>query len=689
MKKKVKVLPIYLALSTMLFSSCGFPYPVEVDQLTNISIVDLHNKYALGETFYIENELRIEATYSKSGTQYLSLDQVGYTCTYIEEGVTKNYTIEDEFTVIGTYSLFLNKDGVNSNTIEFEVITEHVFVTDITITGNNHMNQYEEETLTVNVIPSNYTTSLYFDIPEDKVDVDINKHTLTAFPTSTENFAIKVTTQKSKTETISYTFNVTMNQQAPIVDPNQDYDLLKKHAPYTLSSCPISGSPKMLVIPVWFSNSSTYIPKTYKDNIVEDIRLAYFGSEEETGWHSVSSYYNAESFGKLALTGTVSEWYNSGYNTSYIERDSYHTENLVITAVNWYFNNHDDDRSNYDSDNDGYLDAVVLIYGAPDYRTSGQYQNSNLWAYTYWLQEAKRAGSIIPNVFFWASYDFMYGYDKVMERTGGDYPGGDTSHCNIDTHTFIHEMGHVLGLDDYYDYSDSNPRNPAAGFSMQDYNVGGHDPFSVFAFDWAKAFKPTSSTEITIGEFQSTHDLILLTPSWNTKNSPFDEYLLLELFTPTGLNEFDHTYGYRWSYPRGAGIAGIRLWHVDARLIRGYGPSSTFYTDASLSNVQTGMNNSSGSRTPPAGSSYVNYILLQLIRRDTSQDYKSVKQLADDDLFIQGDTFTIDTYKDQFYRRSGDDALLNNGKTLGWSFTISQIYTRKGQSYAKVVLTKA
>ena len=72
---------------------------------------------------------------------------------------------------------------------------------------------------------------------------------------------------------------------------------------------------------------------------------------------------------------------------------------------------------------------------------------------------------------------------------------------------------------------------------MQDYNVGGHDPFSSYALGWGKAYIPAESMTINLKPFATSGEMILLTPNFNKYNSPFDEYILLEYYTPTGLNQ--------------------------------------------------------------------------------------------------------------------------------------------------------
>jgi hypothetical protein len=235
-------------------------------------------------------------------------------------------------------------------------------------------------------------------------------------------------------------------------------------------------------------------------------------------------------------------------------------------------------------------------------------------------------------------------------------------------------MGHVFGLDDYYDYSGN--ASPAGGFSMQDYNVGGHDPFSVMALGWAKPYIPMSSATITIGDFQSSHDLILLTPSWNTNDSPFDEYMLLELYTPTGLNEFDATHQYGGGYPKGPTVPGIRLWHVDARLTRYFSGSyqTTLSTDPTSSNVYTAMSNTyysskAADYISPLGSSYANYNLLQLIRNNSSEDYTPTADFSASNLFTNGQSFSMSNVAGQFV----NSGKLNSNINLGWTFTIDSL----------------
>ena len=461
----------------------------------------------------------------------------------------------------------------------------------------------------------------------------------------------------------------------------QTYHDYTSHCFFEIDSTPSTGNSKLLVIPIWFTDSSNYISLASKASIRSDIYKTYFGGQSETGWHSVKSYYETESGASLSLDGVVTPWYDIEKSSSYFYSDSTKTNQLVEDAVEWYFAKPEaEDRKSFDADSNGYLDGVMLIYASPDYDSLQNDSARNMWAYCYWLQDSskKSVSKPGPNTFFWASYDFMYDQKTAQNRTQkSNFGAGDTAYCSLDAHTYIHEMGHCFGLEDYYDYS-SNHYFPAGGFSMQDFNIGGHDPFSVMALGWADPFIPTESCKITIGDFQTSHQLILLTNSFNSAFSPFDEYLLLELYVPSGLNQFDSNHSYGNKYPIGSPMPGIRVWHVDARAVQIENSSVIFppTSDVKSGKVITMMSNTyddGKSETKPyiskLGSEYANFNLLQMIRRDTDEDYKPKSVLSKRTLFVEGDIFTMDDYSSQFVKGNR----FNNGGTFNWSFKVMSV----------------
>lgn len=453
-----------------------------------------------------------------------------------------------------------------------------------------------------------------------------------------------------------------------------------------VDACPSTGTPKILIVPVWFNDSFYFISDTAQ--VRSDIEKAYLGTNSEVGWRSVSTYYNELSRNTLSLQGEVTEWYNTGMSYKEFMSDTSgatNTNKLVNDIVIWYKNTKKDDMSSFDTDHNGYIDGIILIYGAPDYIAMGKgdysYTSdySNLWAYCYWITANKKnLSSPNANVFFWASYDFMYSSGSYAKsRTGkSEYGNGDTRYQTIDTHTYIHEMGHVLGLNDYYDYS--YQYSPAGGFSMQDSNVGSHDPYSAMSLGYVDPYVVSDTEIITIGSYQETGDIIVISDSFT--DSPFDEYFLLELYTPTGLNEFDCLHRYDETYPLGPNSVGIRMWHVDARLT--YATSSSSYymdknnitTNPWISGYKTDylMFNSFVS-SMEYFAEYTEYMTLQLIRNNKTVTYKSEKAITTNDLFYTGDKFDMYDYYNQFVNKStysSKKGALDSGKEFPFSIQV-------------------
>ena len=509
-------------------------------------------------------------------------------------------------------------------------------------------------------------------------------------------------TSKSDTS-ITATCRITVNEstepgpgpepgEVPTVNPKYTYKDYINNNVYNLSSCPSVGEAKLLVIPVWFTDSSNYVNTSKKDTVKGDIQKAYFGSESETGWHSVKSYYEAESFGKLSLSGFVTDWYNAGKASTYYSSSSA-TCSLVKSAVSWYKSQYSvTNMRDFDKDEDGWVDGVMLIYAAPDYATRNQIDNidvtTNLWAYCYWLQEGQAViGNPNTNVFFWASYDFMYSSGSFANnKTGHQYGAGDTSHCLIDAHTYIHEMGHVFGLEDYYDYNRSynDNRSPAASFSMQDWNVGAHDPYSRFALGWVTPYMPSSTATFTVRSMEDYGECVLLPYYTKPDASPFDEYILLELFTPSGLNQHDCSYNYS-GLPTGPGTAGVRIWHVDARLITSNGYETT--NAKANGGVTHGATNTSYSSSDEDGRSkeYLgsyDYDLLHLIRNYNTSTNDSTF-LNSNMLFKTNDTFSISDSK--FASQFPNNGKLDSEKSFKWTVTFNSV----SSTSMNITVTKA
>lgn len=670
MKKSIKFL--VLPLMSLVMTSCTFPSfdpGQQVVIVETISVSESSKTINIGDNFTLTAQLTpnnaTEKTifWSSSNSRIATVDNNGKVV-----GVAR-----------GKATITARSKSNRGATATCEVTVEDpsfVHVTGISFDETSlSIMQYESATLTATVLPSNADDKSLTWSTNNSSIATVNNGTIVAV-----NIGECVITATSvDVPSISKSCTVTIVENTRPLTPQYatyNYNDYSKNNAYNLSSAPNNGNCKLLVVPVWFTDSTEYIKEERREIIRSDIRKAYFGSTEETGWNSVKTFYETESFGKVSMDGVVTDWYECGKSSTEFYSESSGaslTSQLVSSAVEWYKQTYSvTSMTDFDQDHNGWIDGVMLIYASPEYISMGNYKAGNMWAYCYWLQSGyPSVANPNPNVFFWASYDFMYSSGNfAFTKTGkSGLGGGDTSRCNVDSHTFVHEMGHVFGLSDYYDYTAGY--SPAAGFSMQDQNVGAHDPYSRFALGWAKAYVPTRSQTFTVGAMELSGECVILSPSFN--GSPFDEYIILELFTKDGVNKADATYGYSSRKSVSANY-GVRIWHVDCR-IYSYSknqvttnPTSGYVTHATTNSTYVDESSASSGRVTNLAGSY-EYNQLQLIRNNTSAQYYNRSYLNQSAMFYTGDTFTLDKYSTQFINQNK----LNNGMSLGWEVTFNSV----------------
>ncbi len=213
---------------------------------------------------------------------------------------------------------------------------------------------------------------------------------------------------------------------------------------------------------------------------------------------------------------------------------------------------------------------------------------------------------------------------------------------------------------------------------MPDMNVGGHDPFSVMALGWTNPYVVTESKQdFIINDFQSSGDVVLIAPSFS--NSPFDEYFLLELYTPSDLNYFDTYTPYLGSYPSSVNSYGIRLWHVDARLLYTSGVSfnknnvTNVINNEYYSYLEAMTNTTDGNDMDPQRLSMIkefrNYRLLELIRKGDYTASKRKSYISNNSLFKENDSFSVSQFSGYF----PNNGKLNSGISFNFSFTVNTI----------------
>ena len=426
---------------------------------------------------------------------------------------------------------------------------------------------------------------------------------------------------------------------------------------------PSTGRQRLTVIPVDFA---TYPGADLGEGAIDNIRKAFFGDGNGNQYYSVAEYYDKSSFHRFQLEGDVDDqWFRP--SATYEKLVSLPTpkqtkpalETIYREAFQWHNETYPDNELEAG-------DPIFFVYSAPysgmdDGKTD---RNNMMWAFV--INDPAPIG--------WSSYH--------MFHVNGD--------SQVDAHTNIHEFGHMLGLIDYYDTDstvDPSPCSPLGRMDMMDCSIGDHGAFSKMLLNWTMPYVVNDSCEITIRPQEGNGDCILVTNSWN--GTPFDEYLLLELYTPSYLNSFDAK-GERSDGVRLMGRPGVKITHVDARLgvynDRNKAPLRYLEGNELGSNsVDFYQNNNgtvSGSVVTPKRD---NFLLRTLYRSATSKALPAYFVSSDADVDRDYEGITV-RYRDVLFG-AGDTIqgyALNSKGVLPYSIHIDELTS----TYAKISFRK-
>ena len=387
-----------------------------------------------------------------------------------------------------------------------------------------------------------------------------------------------------------------------------------------------TGTYDLLVVPVAFSD------KTISTEQLSRLDKAFNGTSADTGWESVSSYYQKSSYGNLNLSYDIQNTYTSSKTYSYygnyseeitIDGETYTKTGdvLLLEEVLAYYESILD-LTNYDTDKDGVIDAVYLIYSAP---VAYGDDESIYWAYvtTYPTTDTSPKYDGLE-----LGYYLFAGLDFIDEHTGNsnDYyatQNGYTPYAGLSimAETYIHETGHLLGLDDYYDYDETQGGGEGlGGADMMDYNVGDHNAYSKLILGWIDPTIVTTTQTLNLSSFATSGQTIMVLLDYD--GTYFSEYLLIDFYTATGVNEMAANHDESLLYYDGStGVGakyGVRVYHVSSSIKEPYSDDYFSFTD----------NNNSLTTTP----------LIKLVEADGEKKFASTNGYAEaSDLWMAGD----------------------------------------------------
>ena len=442
------------------------------------------------------------------------------------------------------------------------------------------------------------------------------------------------------------------------------------------------GENNLLVVPLKIKGYEEYATSENLNKIRDSFFLE--DSLNTLGYYSLSEYYKISSYNKLSIKGEVTPWIDLDLTTKEISSSSISNYTLdcgtyfpTEKAINYIKENLNIDLTKYDNDKDGFIDGVYFIYGCPTFLDDSSLSPSTFWNFTYYNVLNKDKASISSPVlmtYSWSSFDML---SKGSDKT------------KLDTHTYIHEFGHQLGLNDYYDTSNSGGLNPytspMGGLDMMDNNVGDHSAFSKFALGWINPFVVSGdigSVEVEIRSLIESGECIIL-PTSNYNNTPFDEYLMIEYIKNNSINKVDSTNGYPSTFYTDGRIIrfysknGIRITHIDARSV----DTNLDYTDNINDMVMTKFSNTASTKQgyycPLNNNSYV---LTSLISANSSRNTLGTFFVANNtDLYNASSTidFTSNSNSSRASSLPYNSNRFNDGNVFNYSIKIDSISESK------------
>ncbi len=467
------------------------------------------------------------------------------------------------------------------------------------------------------------------------------------------------------------------------------------------------GKTSLLVIPVSFTDSPTEIK--IRDNydevtrtidsyneatVIEDLNNIYFGDPKETGLMSVKSFYEAESNYQLEINGTVADWYNAPIDSSSIT-NSYQRYELAKDALNNYREQNRvggelPDLKEFDNNNDGYIDGVVLAYAYPPTKHNHW---SEPWNSVYGISTINEmmwscishmphnwSGVDSPNINFpsmpatiqWISLDHLRGETSDAKDNIGLYFKSHFSSYLQEPETAIHETGHMFGLPDYYDTDSHNDSwyyinaSLTGDYTMQEGNAAGHDPYSLISLGWVDPYVVSEECTIELNK----GDVALVSPNGLSSNSPFDEYMLVDLWSYGGIdviNEYNSTM-------LSSIKPGVRIWHVDSRLsgnsFIANNNFSTQYNQLMLMRADAVTDEDAYEAKHAEMNGTLYYEDVQTGEITCTVDYnKYSKAMTDANLFKAGESFSAAKYPKAFFI----DGTFDNGQEFNWIITVISV----------------
>ncbi|MBQ6166315.1 MAG: M6 family metalloprotease domain-containing protein [Muribaculaceae bacterium] len=207
----------------------------------------------------------------------------------------------------------------------------------------------------------------------------------------------------------------------------------------------------------------------------------------------------------------------------------------------------DVDFSNYDNDNDGYVDVVVVLYAGVGEAQAWRAVPESVWPCQWDMREAYQWGCSTTGPFQ------LNGVTIDKFAVFNELEGGTNSSTSIDgVGTFCHEFGHCLGLPDFYN-TEGGSSYGMSSWDIMDHGCylnNGHRPAGYTSYErhfmgWMNLIDPKVNTRYSLSPLGSGGAAVKVVNDANP-----DEYYLLEYRVKSGWDEY-------------LSAEGIMILHVD------------------------------------------------------------------------------------------------------------------------------
>lgn len=378
---------------------------------------------------------------------------------------------------------------------------------------------------------------------------------------------------------------------------------------------------------------------------------------------SLSEYYDIASYGKMKVTSFMTDWYYASENFADIWNQS-PTDTYSNDIMDWVRATYPDiDWEKYDQDRNGYIDSMLILNAGvkdSDEVIIVSYSGAFNYLHTYYGDHVGTPDAPRVNTFT------NVGYDWIQH----DYA------------TIIHEFAHGLGLIDYYDVNYSGI-DAVGQFDMQSQSYGDWNAYSKLAVGWmnpqiVSGLTSGQSAEFTLTSSALTDDMLIIPAAGKEYEGPFSEYIMLDLFTDDGTNEYDTA---RFNL---VDAAGVRISHVNAEMEQRTTTVESATSPGESAEYTIGTihtaNNYTGNKTGKYN--------IEVVQNGGKNTFTNIEQLdttlSKQDLFYAGDTFTAEDYSEFLYQGRMDD-----GSEFGYSIKILSIGTDgNGIPTAKIRVTR-